>query len=406
MSRFVWSLDTVGLVLVALSLGTVQFSIAYGQSFFGLAAIAWIVKLARTRRMTPLPSFYLPLLVYAGLTLVSAALSVDPAASFRDSRQLLLWLMVPVVAEFVRGDRARSVVDVIIALGAVSALYGIVQVTILGWGGLSNRPDGPLTHYMTYSGVLMLVTCAAVARLLFDRREWLWPAVAVPALVSALGLTLARNAWAGVFVAVTTLLGMRRLRLVLLAPAIAALLFVIAPSDIRTRAYSIVDMNDPTNRDRRAMIIVGQGMVRDHPLFGVGPEMVQREYTKYRPWTFVNPVNPHLHNVPLQIAAERGLLALGAWLWFVIAALIEHIRVFRSGAHRTVAATGIAAIVAMVIAGMLEYNFGDSEFLMLFLGLITLPFAAARGQELAAIAVTKTPSAGPAREPRAVGRGA
>ena len=30
----------------------------------------------------------------------------------------------------------------------------------------------------------------------------------------------------------------------------------------------------------------------------------------------------------------------------------------------------------MLTAGLFEYNFGDSEFLMLFLGLLTLPFAA------------------------------
>jgi hypothetical protein len=35
-------------------------------------------------------------------------------------------------------------------------------------------------------------------------------------------------------------------------------------------------------------------------------------------------------------------------------------------------------VVAMFAAGMFEYNFGDSEFLMLFLVLVTLPFAAAR----------------------------
>jgi hypothetical protein len=33
----------------------------------------------------------------------------------------------------------------------------------------------------------------------------------------------------------------------------------------------------------------------------------------------------------------------------------------------------------MLAAGLFEYNFGDSEFLMLFLVLVTLPFAAARG---------------------------
>jgi hypothetical protein len=32
----------------------------------------------------------------------------------------------------------------------------------------------------------------------------------------------------------------------------------------------------------------------------------------------------------------------------------------------------------MAAAGMFEYNFGDSEFLMLFLLLLTLPYAADR----------------------------
>jgi hypothetical protein len=32
----------------------------------------------------------------------------------------------------------------------------------------------------------------------------------------------------------------------------------------------------------------------------------------------------------------------------------------------------------MLAAGMFEYNFGDSEFLMLFLVLVTLPYAASR----------------------------
>ena len=32
----------------------------------------------------------------------------------------------------------------------------------------------------------------------------------------------------------------------------------------------------------------------------------------------------------------------------------------------------------MLAAGMFEYNFGDSEFLMMFLVLITLPFAGER----------------------------
>ena len=39
---------------------------------------------------------------------------------------------------------------------------------------------------------------------------------------------------------------------------------------------------------------------------------------------------------------------------------------------------GLASVAAMLTAGLFEYNFGDSEFLMLFLVLITLPYAADR----------------------------
>ena len=38
-------------------------------------------------------------------------------------------------------------------------------------------------------------------------------------------------------------------------------------------------------------------------LTGVGPDMITQVYPRYRvPWA-VQPTNPHLHNVPMQIAA-------------------------------------------------------------------------------------------------------
>ena len=59
-------------------------------------------------------------------------------------------------------------------------------------------------------------------------------------------------------------------------------------------------------------------------------------------------------------------------------------RLFRTERDPTLAAAGLAAIAGMLSAGLFEYNFGDSEFLMLFLVLVTLPFAAARRDDAAA----------------------
>src|SRR5262249_42387816 len=131
-------------------------------------------------------------------------------------------------------------------------------------------------------------------------------------------------------------------------------------------------------QDRLAMVEIGAKIIRDHPLVGVGPNMIPRVYEQYRPYYAVNPVNPHLHNVPLQIAAERGLPALAIWLWFVASVTVAAFRLFRGQRDRILSAAALASIAAMLSAGMFEYNFGDSEFLMLFLVLVTLPFAALR----------------------------
>ena len=48
----------------------------------------------------------------------------------------------------------------------------------------------------------------------------------------------------------------------------------------------------------------------------------------------------------------------------------------------------------MLAAGMFEYNFGDSEFLMLFLVLVTLPYAAERTPSWAAAPVADVRHAG------------
>jgi O-antigen ligase len=200
----------------------------------------------------------------------------------------------------------------------------------------------------------------------------------MPALLVAIVLTLTRSAWVGTCVAVALLFAMKDLRLLAIAPVAAAVFFAAAPGHVTSRFYSMFDLHDPTNRDRVAMLREGAAMIRSRPLTGVGPNMVERVYEIYRDPAAVEKVNPHLHNVPVQIAAERGLPALGVWVWFIVSATAALIAVRRRSRYPSLPAAGLAAIVGMLAAGLFEYNFGDSEFLMLFLVLITLPLAAER----------------------------
>jgi O-antigen ligase len=233
-------------------------------------------------------------------------------------------------------------------------------------------------HYMQYSGLLMMVTTAAAARVLFDTRDRTWPAVVLPALLVALALTFTRSAWVGTSIALAVLFLMKDFRLVGVLPILLAVFFALAPPQVTQRMYSIFDLKDPTNRDRVAMLREGARMVAASPLTGMGPNMVERVYVRFRDPEAVERVNPHLHNVPVQIAAERGLLALGAWIWFVGSAAAGLVTILRRGRSKALAAMGLGAIAGMLGAGMFEHNFGASIFLMFFLVLVTLPFAAER----------------------------
>jgi O-antigen ligase len=379
------TLERYGFYAIAAALGLIQLGMLGGEVPFVVATILWIALVRRGVHQPPLPAFMWPLLVYGGLTLVSTAFSVDWLASLREDKQLCWYLVVPVTMGLARGRRATAVANTIIAIGAISAFVGIVQGIIVGELNLDyllhNRPHGMIGHFMTYSGLLMLVASAAAAQLLYREREWLWPAVAVPALLVALAVTLSRNVWIGTLVALTLLIVMRRPKLTLVVPLVVALAFLV-PS-VRSRALSMFDSSNATNRDRISMWKSGGAMIADHWLTGVGPNLVPRAYLeRYKRADAVDPADQpgstraHLHNVVIQIAAERGIPALAAWLWFLAVAARDLWRQTRDGPAPGLAAAGLAAIVAMLTAGMFEHNFGDSEFLVLFLGRITLPYAA------------------------------
>ncbi len=370
-------LERVTFLLMLGFVAALQVSIAGAQIMLAATVLTWVALLVRDKTRPALPRFFTPLAIYAVATLVSTYFSVDPRESLIDDKQLVLFAIVPAVYDIARGSRAATAIDVLVSVGAASAAFGIIQYGMLHYDNLGRRPEGALTHYMTYSGVLMLVITAAVARLVFGSRDRIWPALVMPALVVALALTFTRGAWVGAAVAVTLLFVLRDVRLAVLLPLVFGVMFFVAPDRVASRVTSMFNAQDPANQDRLAMVEIGARILRDHPLTGVGPNMVPRVYERYRPDYAVNPINPHLHNVPLQIAAERGVPALLAWLAFMVAVTVGLFRMFRRGGDRVLAATGLGAIAAMLAAGLFEYNFGDSEFLMMFLVLVTLPFAAA-----------------------------
>ena len=200
----------------------------------------------------------------------------------------------------------------------------------------------------------------------------------MPALLVALAVTLTRSYWAGAGAALAVLCLLKDLRLMAVVPVLAALVLALAPPQITNRIYSTFDLQDPTVQDRLAMARAGMRIIRDHPWTGVGPDMVKEVYSRYRDAGAGAGREPApCTTCRCRSRAERGLPALAIWCVFVVAAVRHLFRQLGDGDVRPLAAAGLAAVAGMLTGGLFEYNFGDSEFLMLFLVLLTLPHAAA-----------------------------
>ena len=370
-------LERAALLVMLAFAATLQVSIAAADILLTIVVVLWLVLIVRNRERMEVPAMFWPLAAYGVATLVAAVFAVDPPASLIRCKQLVLYVIIPLTYRLLRGRRAILATDVIITVGALSATYGIIQYLILSYDNLGRRPQGTLGLYMTYSGLLMLVACAAVSRIIFARQHRAWAALVLPALLLALTFTFTRSAWIGACVGIGILFLLRDFRLLGLLPIVLGAFLMFAPSALTARLYSTFSLSDPSNVDRVAMMKSGWHIIKDDPLTGVGPDMIMQVYPHYRDKTAVNERTPHLHNVPLQIAAERGVPALIVWIWFIVVLVRDFWR-RRHSLYPSLSNTGLAVIGAMLAAGLFEYNFGDSEFLMLFLVLVTLPYAAER----------------------------
>jgi O-antigen ligase len=239
---------------------------------------------------------------------------------------------------------------------------------------------------MTLAGILNLVLLATVPRLLPGQGAHVW---SLPAWLITLGgllATLTRGAWMGFAAGVLAFLPVTRKGrwllvgglLVLAAAALAG------PSHLSRRVASMADPNDPTVRERGYMWRSALSMWRDNPWLGLGPGGVKREFRRYVVPEAVKRQTGHVHNTPLQILVERGTLGLATWLWIWLAFYARAISLLRqlpgAGREWALVAGSLAAVTGFLVGGLAEYNFGDSEVVLVAWTLVSFPFVVERAQ--------------------------
>src|SRR5687768_9604924 len=91
-----------------------QVQISAAQLLLALAAVLWLTLVVRNRERVEVPWMFWPLAAYGAATFVSAVFAVDREVSLRDTKQLLLFAIIPIAYRLLPGKRSLSAVDVII----------------------------------------------------------------------------------------------------------------------------------------------------------------------------------------------------------------------------------------------------------------------------------------------------
>jgi len=329
-----------------------------------------------------------PLILFLGVLVASTILGGASWGALNAYRGLWIIGTYVVITLLVTNEAYanRLVRVLVLATGAV-AVYGIVQhfTGIDLYRAAVGRPTlvsphesepgrfvviGFFPNSLTYAHSLMIPLSWVMAGTV-SRGRWVMPRAVTGVLAAlmtvALLLSTARGAWiaGGVVMIGACMLAGRRQRLLTGAGAlvIAATLFSFSPG-LRADARSIVD--PALNAGRLAIFAANLDIVRDHPVIGLGFGNYDRGAKTYYENHPLADRRSHAHNSFLQIAAEAGLLGLGAFCFLFGTILVRGWRLLgRLGDSRpdvwpTVAGAWLA-VIGFLVGSLTQDVFTDSE---------------------------------------------
>ena len=257
----------------------------------------------------------------------------------------------------------------------------LTRFGIEAWSrGRDVRASGFFGHYTTYAEAAQLLASVALGLLImapggpFAGNKLLLGAV-LSAFGFALFLTVTRASWAGFMIsaAAMVLIGTSR-RTILICilcavPLAAGGLYYLQ----QKRNVAFVDTGDNSTTWRTTVWREGVGVLISSPrhlAVGIGMDSLKTHWQDWGMFDNGNLPLGHMHSTPLALAFERGVPVLIAWIIWMFLYLRMLWRGFRSGEfdwfERGVLLGALGGTVGFLTSGLVHYNWGDSEVVMIF----------------------------------------
>ncbi|MDQ6653751.1 MAG: O-antigen ligase family protein [Acidobacteriota bacterium] len=278
--------------------------------------------------------------------------------------------------------------------GSVPAGHtALEQLAIGSWSrGRDWRATGFYGQFITYAEVLQLIIALALGLFVSVpiKRSWAGALllIALAGLAGALLLTVTRASWLGCLVSslIILLLGVRRRTTIIIGvlaiPVVLAGLFILQ----QKRNVAFLDQTDGSTTWRETVWREGAHLLVSKPrhlLVGIGMDSIKAHWREWGMFDHGRLPWGHMHSNLLQIALERGLPALILWLMFLFAYARTLWRSLRSKSklqwiERGILLGALGGLAGFFTSGIVHYNWGDSEVVMVFYFIMGLALAVHR----------------------------
>lgn len=347
--------------------------------------LAWLVRVvyppARGERPRKIArKSWFPVAAFVGAAVISTVFSEYRTVAIRELRTTIVEPALFGIIVMTTVDRRgvqQLVWSMVVGCAAVS-LYSFYHYLVINIVEATGGVRRVLAVYHSPNQLALYLDRVVPAALAFGLPEAgerldAWTRRGVPALIAAglgfgaLFLTYSRGAWLAVGIACLAAAAFRGRRIFLPAISLAVAGATVVLSKINPERL----LSEQTSLQRPTIWGAALNMLRDHPIFGVGPDnflYFYRDRGYLPPEGWAEPDISHPHNVLLDTWLRTGVLGLLALLtaqWVFWTSAWRELR--DNGGVGTCAALALAAgMLAAVIHGMFDNGYFLIDLAVLF----------------------------------------